>query len=52
MSERASKSFKPGGRYPLQGRSVTVLKVTPPVKERRRAVAGARTLQRPVSYSP
>jgi len=38
-----AKNFKPGGRYPLQGRSVTVLKVSPPLKERRRAFAGART---------
>jgi len=38
-----AKNVKPGGRYPLQGRSVTVLKVSPPLRERRRAFAGART---------
>ena len=32
------KSFRPGARYPLQGRSVAVFKVTPPIKDRRRAI--------------
>ncbi len=31
------KMFRPGGRYPLQGRSVVVLKVMSPLRERRRA---------------
>jgi len=30
------RSFRAGGRYPLQGRSVAVFKVTPPVRDRRR----------------
>ena len=36
----ADRSFRAGGRYPLQGRSVAVFKVTPPVRDRRRQ-AGA-----------
>jgi isoamylase len=32
------KSFRSGARYPLQGRSVAVFKVTPPIKDRRRAI--------------
>jgi glycogen operon protein len=31
----ADRSFRPGGRYALQGRSVAVFRVTPPVRERR-----------------
>jgi glycogen operon protein len=31
------RSYKPGARYPLQGRSLAVFKVTPPLRERRRA---------------
>jgi isoamylase len=34
--------FKPGSRYALQGRSVAVFKVTPPIRERRRPFAGTR----------
>jgi glycogen operon protein len=46
-SERA---FKPGSRYPLGGRSVTVFKVTPPVRDRRRAQPAAAAVERaPVS---
>ena len=33
----ADKVFKPGGRYPLQGRSVVVFKMMSPLRERRRA---------------
>jgi isoamylase len=32
----ADKQFKGGGRYPVQGRSVVCLKVTSPLRERRR----------------
>jgi len=33
------RAFKGGAPYPLQGRSVAVFKVTPPLRERRRATA-------------
>jgi glycogen operon protein len=33
------RTFRPGARYPLQGRSVAVFKVNPPVLERRRGFA-------------
>ena len=36
------RTFKPGVRYPLAGRTVAVLRVTPPVRERRRARETAR----------
>ncbi len=40
--ERASERvFRAGARYPLQGRSVALLKVIPPVRERRRTSATA-----------
>jgi glycogen operon protein len=32
----ADRSFRPGGRYALQGRSIAIFKVTPPVRDRRR----------------
>jgi glycogen operon protein len=35
-------TYRAGGRYPLQGRSVAVFKVIPPIRERRRAFAGER----------
>jgi hypothetical protein len=35
------RAYKPGGSYPLQGRSVAVFKVIPPVRERRRGFAGS-----------
>jgi glycogen operon protein len=35
--------FRPRSRYPLEGRSVAVLSVTPPVKERRRTAAKTAT---------
>jgi pullulanase/glycogen debranching enzyme len=41
-SERA---FKSGGRYPLQGQSLAVFKVTPPLHERRRAAKADRAAQ-------
>jgi glycogen operon protein len=37
------RTFRAGARYPLQGRSVAVFKVTPPLFERRRGFAVART---------
>jgi isoamylase len=33
----ADRLFKPGGTYPLQGRSIAVFRVTPPLRDRRRA---------------
>jgi glycogen operon protein len=30
------RSFRPGGRYSLQGRSVAIFKATPPIRDRRR----------------
>jgi isoamylase len=39
------KSFKVGGRYPLQGRSVAVFRVIPPLRERRRAEPRERTAE-------
>ena len=38
-----SASFKQGARYPLQGRSVAVLKTVAPVRDRRRPTTTART---------
>jgi len=38
-----SASFKQGARYPLQGRSVAVLKTVAPVRDRRRAASTALT---------
>jgi glycogen operon protein len=35
-SHADERAFRPGSRYPLLGRSLTVLKVTPPFRERRR----------------
>jgi glycogen operon protein len=32
------RAFKPGSRYPLQGRSVAVFRVIPPIRDRRRTV--------------
>jgi len=37
-----SSHFRPTGSYPLQGRSVALLKVAPPVFDRRRTFAAAR----------
>jgi glycogen operon protein len=37
----AQRLLKAGTRYPLEGRSVVVLKVTPPIRERRRRPATA-----------
>jgi glycogen operon protein len=36
------RTFRPGSRYPLQGRSLAVFKVTPPLRERRRTSFAAR----------
>jgi glycogen operon protein len=38
-ARNSERTFKAGSRYPLQGRSVAVLKVAPPVLERRRGFA-------------
>ena len=40
------RGYKPGSRYPLQGRSVVAFKVTPPLRERRK-VAAARSAREP-----
>ena len=40
IEERVSgRVFRPGIRYPLQGRSVAVFRLVPPLRERRRAAA-------------
>jgi glycogen operon protein len=46
-----ARQFRSFGRYPLQGRSVALLKVAPPVFERRRGVAVARAAT-PVDERP
>jgi glycogen operon protein len=38
----SERNYRAGGRYPLQGRSVAVFKITPPIRERRRAFAAER----------
>jgi hypothetical protein len=38
-SKSAGRLFRGGVRYPLQGRSLAVFKLTPPVRERRRPQA-------------
>jgi isoamylase len=37
----AERPYKGGGRYPLQGRSLAVFRMTPPIRERRRTAANA-----------
>jgi glycogen operon protein len=37
------RPFRPKVRYPLQGRSVAVFKMIPPLRERRRVTAAAQT---------
>ena len=37
------RTFKPSARYPLGGRAVAVLKVTPPIRDRRRSFESSRT---------
>jgi glycogen operon protein len=47
----AERTYRPASPYPLQGRTVAVFKVTPPIRERRRALAGSRAsrpAQKPV----
>jgi isoamylase len=34
----AERAFRPASRYPLQGRSVAMFKMTPPIRERRRSL--------------
>jgi len=41
----SDRSFRSGGRYPLQGRSVAVFKVTPPVRDRRGPVEAERAAE-------
>jgi isoamylase len=41
--DTADRTFKPAARYPLAGRSVVALRVTPPVRDRRRGLDAART---------
>jgi isoamylase len=40
--DSAERTLKPAARYPLGGRAVAVLRVTPPVRDRRRALDAAR----------
>jgi hypothetical protein len=35
QAQVTDRTFRPGARYPLQGRSVAVFKAVPPVRERR-----------------
>jgi glycogen operon protein len=44
--DAAERAFKSEGRYPLQGQSLAVFKVTPPSRERRRAPKAERVTQR------
>jgi glycogen operon protein len=49
------RAFRPGARYSLQGRSVSVFKVTPPLLERRRGLLASRIPrpeQAPVAGTP
>jgi glycogen operon protein len=49
----AEQPFQGGAQYPLKGRTVAVLRLTPPLKERRRALADQRaTLNLSASTSP
>jgi glycogen operon protein len=41
--QAAERVYKPGIRYPLQGRSVAVFRLVPPLRERRRASSRAQT---------
>jgi len=41
--QAAERVFKPGIRYPLQGRSVAVFRLVPPLRERRRVASRAQT---------
>ena len=43
LGRTPSRAFRSGARYPLQGRSVAVFKVNPPVLERRRGFVASRT---------
>ncbi len=43
------KAFRPGTPYPLEGRSVAVFKVNPPVLERRRGFAASHTAVPPAA---
>jgi glycogen operon protein len=39
------RAYQPGGLYPLEGRSVAIFKVDPPIRERRRAFTAAAAVQ-------
>jgi glycogen operon protein len=41
-AQSITRTYRSGARYPLQGRSVALFKVTPPILERRRGFAAAR----------
>jgi hypothetical protein len=41
----AERAFASGAGYPLQGQSLAVFKLTPPLRERRRAAKAARAAQ-------
>ena len=48
----SDRMFKPGARYPLQGRSVVVLKVRSPLRERRRVSDAAHAPARETNVAP
>jgi isoamylase len=43
--DAAERAFKSGSGYPLEGQSLAVFKLTPPLRERRRAAKAARAIQ-------
>jgi isoamylase len=45
----AARAFKAGARYPLQGRSIAVFKLTPPVRERRSRAGTAEAAPAPIA---
>ena len=50
--DAAERALKPGGQYPLRGQSLAVFKVTPPLRERRRAVNAERAARPEATYAP
>ena len=56
IEEQATERvYKPGIRYPLQGRSVAVFRLVPPLRERRRVSSRAQTgseTQQPATPEP
>jgi glycogen operon protein len=50
--DTAERAFKPGGRYPLQGQSLALFKVTPLRRERRRTLKAERAVQPEATPEP